>query len=147
VRPHRERFLVGRHERDRVETADGIHERRLETRQLDHREAIARFAIERPTRDRETVLAEIAGYVLVGVDPGEVDPRAVAGAAIGVGAVDVDTDLRKREYVMAAADVSADERETERSHRGDSEGLLRSGWEVDAQRSGIDAHFDLEIRG
>jgi hypothetical protein len=139
--------LVRRDQRDRIETTFRIGELRLETWQLYYCEAITGLAVIRPPLDLQTVLVEITGDVVVGVDAREIDPGAVARVAIGIGAIDIDADLRQREHVMAAIRVPAYECEAERTDGGNSEGLLGAGREIDAQCSGLDAHLDLEIRG
>jgi hypothetical protein len=56
--------LVRRHERDRVETSFGIDELRLEAREIDDCEPVARLGVERPAVDLEVVLTEVGVDVL-----------------------------------------------------------------------------------
>jgi len=51
--------VVGRCERDRVKTALRVHERRLQTRNVDDREAIARLRVRCPTIELQLVGAEV----------------------------------------------------------------------------------------
>jgi hypothetical protein len=92
----------------------------------------------------ELVLPQVAIDVVVGVDPREVDPGPIAGARVGR-ALDVDADLREREFVTARQHIALDDRETERTDRGDDRIGLGPCGEVDEERPGVDAQLDLEI--
>jgi hypothetical protein len=146
TRPRIETLLVGRRQRDRVETSFGIHELGLEAREIDDREPVTGLGVERPAIDLELVLTEVRLYVFRRVDPREIDPRLVA--RIGpIGAFDEDAHLREREEISAGDDIGVNDRKSKRSKRGDDQVLLGSGWEVDDEGVGFGSEFDLEICG
>ena len=146
--PRVERRLIRRRQRDAVQTALSIHELRLETRQVHHGESITVLAVDRPVIELELVLPEVAVDVVVGVDPREIDPGLIARVCAGC-ALDVDADLRESEFVAPCQHVAANDREAERTDRGDDRGFFRACGEIDEERAGVNAELDLEagLRG
>jgi hypothetical protein len=94
ARPRVETLLVGRRERDGVETSFGIDELGLEAREVNDCEPVTRLGVERPAIDLEIVLTEVRVDVVRRVDPREVDPRLVARVG-PIGTFDEYADLRE----------------------------------------------------
>ena len=104
TRPRVETLLVGRRERDRVETSFGIDELGLEAREIDDCEPVTCLGVERPAIDLELVLTEVRLDILRRVDTREVDPRLVVRIRSD-GAFDEDADLRECEEISAGDDI------------------------------------------
>lgn len=124
-----------------------VGELRLETRQINHRVAIARLRICRPAIDLHVVLAEIRLDVVRGVDAREVDPGLIARARVISGTFDENVDLWNGEDITAGLDVSLDQRESEWPDRSDNEIRFRAAWEVNDEGVGVSSEFDFEIGG
>jgi hypothetical protein len=148
ARPRLQGVVVGRREADGVEAALRVHELRLETRQVDHREPITVLAVDRPAIELQLVLPEVAVDVVVRVDLREIDPGLVAGVRVGR-RLDVHADLGEREFVAAGEHVAADDREAQGTDRGHDRAFFRAGREIDEERAGVNAELDLQtgLRG
>ncbi len=96
--------------------------------------------IARPTDEHEAARREVRIALIGRVDLGEVDPRVIDRARIGVHA-----DLRDRDDVTTRGSVTALDRELERADDRVDDRSRRAAREDHDDRVGVAALFDLEI--
>ena len=99
-----------------------------------------RLGVARPTDEHEPVRREVRVALIVRVDLGEVDPRVVCRARIGVHA-----DLRDRDNVTTRRDVTALDGELERADDRVDDRSGRAAREDHDDGVGVAALFDLQI--
>jgi hypothetical protein len=141
--PLRELVRIRGRERHGVEAALGVDERRLDPRKIDDDVAVARLEILRHRSDLQIALAEVACDVVVGVDAGESQPRAIG--VVTLTGLDEHVDLRQGEDEEASLLVATEHRESEGSDRNCDVERLRARGERELQRSGISAWLDVDL--
>ena len=146
VRPLLKPDRVDATQRDSVVTAFGIIERRLDRWDGHDRDALARIRVLRPSLEHEVVASEVRSDLALVVDGREVDPRAIALRDVRCARLDVRLDLRKRERIATRRALTADERETERTERGDHERVLRAFWERRDHGAWVVSRFEIDLQ-
>jgi hypothetical protein len=121
-----------------------VDESRLQTRNFDHREAIARLGVRRPTIQLQLVRAEVRVDLFGGVHAREEDPCLVARRFL-LGCRHVHAHFWDAKEVRAGGDVAADDRKAQRPDGRDDRDLFGACREVHNDGAGVRSELDLEV--